>query len=68
MFILVYVPPLEVNDQKIIRDSRSPGGKGMSNALNKMVNPVIFRTGLKAEGKTLENMSLRIYNISTIKI
>ena len=36
--------PAKVNDYKIIRGSRSPGREGVSSALSKMVNPVIFRT------------------------
>ena len=31
-----------------------------------MVNSMIFRTALKAEGKNSENMSLRMYTFSTM--
>ena len=35
--------------------------------LNKMVNAVNFRIALKAVGKNTENMSLKIYNFSTMQ-
>ena len=51
----------------IIRDSMGPGDKGKSMSLAKMVNTVTFRTALKAVGKNTENMSLKIYNFSTMQ-
>jgi hypothetical protein len=37
---LGYGIPVKVNDSMIIRSSTSPGGKGVSNVLSKMVNVV----------------------------
>ena len=73
MYILLYVPPLEqcplchYHDSMIIRDSTSPGVEGVSNVLSKMVNAVTFRTAFKAVAKNSENMSSRMYNVSTMQ-
>ena len=73
LYILLYVPPLEqcplchYHDSMIIRDSTSPGVEGVSNVLSKMVNAVTFRTAFKAVAKNSENMSSRMYNVSTMQ-
>jgi hypothetical protein len=43
----------------IIKGSKSlsPGGKGVSNVLSKMVNAVTFKTALKAVRKNSKNTS-----------
>ena len=57
--------PAKVNDFMITRNSMSLGSKNVF--LNKMVNSMIFRTALKAEGKNSENMCLRMYTFSTMQ-
>ena len=69
---LLYVPPsgdilpTKVKHSMIIKGRMSPGGKGVSNVLSKMVNIVTFRTTIKALGKNSENMSSKMYNFSTM--
>jgi hypothetical protein len=73
LYILLYVLPLEqcplchYHDPMIIRDSTSPGVKGVSNVLSKMGNAVTFRTAFKAVAKNSENMSSRMYNFSAMQ-
>jgi hypothetical protein len=56
---LPYVPPLgnilpaKVNDSVIIRNSRSPGGKGVPSVLSKMIN-VTFKIALRLWERTLK--------------
>jgi hypothetical protein len=57
----------KINDLMLIKDSRNPGRKGMSNVLNKMVNDMTCRTVLKAVRKNSENMISKMYNFSTLQ-
>jgi hypothetical protein len=62
MYIIYFMFLLfaKFNDSMIIRSNLSPGRKGESNVLSKVVNAVTFRTVLKAMRKTSENVRLRI--------
>jgi hypothetical protein len=51
----------------ITRDKRTPGVKGVSMFLAKMVNTVTFKTAPKAVGNKSNNMSSKIYNFSTMQ-
>ena len=63
MFLQENVLFAKVKVSMIIRDSMS---SGVSKVLSKMVNAVTFRTALKAVGKNNEDMSLKMYNFSTM--
>ena len=57
----------KVNDSMIMRYSTRLGGEGVSMSLAKIINTVTFRTALKAVEKNSKNMSLKIYNFSTMQ-
>lgn len=57
----------KVNDYLVTRDSMTPGGKGMSGSLAKMVNTITFRIVVKVVKKNSENKSSKINNFSTMQ-
>jgi hypothetical protein len=58
--------PVNINVFMIMRNSMSPGDEGLSMSSAKMVNYETFRTALRVLNNC-ENMSLKIYNFSSIQ-